>query len=159
MQTFFMYTSATVTLSRLDIPRLRKQRVEAKQMHDLLIGKTFNRWRFHAATRMWEGYENALAAYYNASLFWYAKRGGHNNLLKPIDLSCTPIIWPPWIHDPRVIMSHRASLLRKEYAYYKHFGWSEQYMDSPYYWPAGLRNASLDAQMREYWQNGPSTID
>lgn len=73
----------------------------------------------HPIVRMWVGYESSLYEYLTAHLTALEERGrslnvGHKSFFDRIPLKTEPIK-PWWIsHHHSVIMSHRASLLRKE---------------------------------------------
>lgn len=62
MQTFLPYADFKQSAEVLDKQRLGKQRVEAYQILRALLGIT-NGWIHHPATKMWRGYERALAEY------------------------------------------------------------------------------------------------
>ena len=69
MQTFLPYADFSKTAKCLDYKRLGKQRVEAKQILNILLDRTETKgWRNHPAVLMWVGYENALKIYYNMIL-------------------------------------------------------------------------------------------
>lgn len=133
MQTFLPYADFLETARCLDDRRLGKQRVEAMQILNALTNAT-NRWRRHPAVRMWAGYESALRAYLNCCIEEWVRRGYRNRMaLAPVPASTR---MPRWLGDPRLHDSHRASLLRKDHAYYGRFGWDVD-PAMPYYWPPG----------------------
>ena len=56
MQTFLPDKSFVNSSRILDYRRLGKQRVEARQIYNILIGNTkSNAWRNHPAVLMWRG--------------------------------------------------------------------------------------------------------
>ena len=66
MQTFLPHKSFNESFKVLDYRRLGKQRVEAKQILNVLLDRTTTKgWRNHPIVRMWAGYENALKQYFN----------------------------------------------------------------------------------------------
>ena len=66
MQTFLPYEGFKQSFKILDYRRLGKQRVEARQVLNILRDKTSTKgWRNHPITRMWDGYESALKLYFN----------------------------------------------------------------------------------------------
>lgn len=85
-------------------------------VNDTLITLGFSQ---HAIIKMWIGYESSLRDYLSSHLSVLQSRNGKMTLPTP-DYTYTPpdkIIHPWWItHTPCVMMSHRASLLRKEIA-------------------------------------------
>ncbi len=131
MQTFLPLPSIVKSVRCLDWRRLGKQRVEARQILNALEGKSSG-WRNHPATRMWEGYENALKAYLNVCIIEWQRRG-YNNTMKGEKVSF-PIEMPPWFGDDRFHASHRSNLLRKDSEHYGQFGWTEP-PDLEYVWP------------------------
>ena len=66
MQTFLPHESFKKSLKVLDWRRLGKQRVEAHQVLNVLLGRTETKgWINHPITRMWDGYEQALQLCFN----------------------------------------------------------------------------------------------
>ena len=151
MQTFLPYDDFERTAKCLDYKRLGKQRVEAKQILDIITGKNPNsRWRNHPAVKMWVGFENALGSYMNYMIAEWIKRGYVNNM-EFYDTGELPswhfkyyndmtryvgdiIESPTWLQKNEFHSSHRAALLFKDYDYYKQFNWSER-PRIKYYWP------------------------
>lgn len=136
MQTFLPHPSIKQSLRCLDDKRLGKQRVEAKQILDILQGRSkSDAWKNHPAVLMWKGYEIYLTFYYNFTLYEWARRGHRNLKLEtmPINFS-DEINRPPWFGDLRFHASHRSNLLRKDPDHYGKFGWEES-DDLPYFWP------------------------
>ncbi|KAG6547254.1 hypothetical protein Mapa_011190 [Marchantia paleacea] len=158
LNTFLPYPSLERSIQCLDKRRLGKQRVEAMQILNVISddpppvnrdpstapkavnGAKVKRrgWANAPVVRMWRGYTDALANYYNICLAEWERRGCRNILLQPIEISAdTAPILPPWFGDDAVHASHRSNLLRKEPEHYGQFGWSEP--DSlPYIWPVPL---------------------
>ena len=138
MQTFLPYDNFVRTARVLDDKRLGKQRVEAKQIHNALTGVTGG-WRNHPATRMWEGYEGALAMYgYVICLEWRA-RGFNDTLLPWFGERWPPnhrTHMPPWMGLQVFHKAHRSNLVRKDPEYYRQF-WPSIEDDLPYFWPIG----------------------
>ena len=132
MQTFLPYKDFDRTFSVLDYKRLGKQRVEAKQIIDILEGKAkSNAWKNHPAVRMWKGYVSALKLYYNRCIWEWVKRGYKNNM--PILDIIGRIEFPYWLGDEKFHRSHRSNLLRKDKEYYsKYF---KERDDLEYIWP------------------------
>jgi hypothetical protein len=124
----------------LDYRRLGKQRVEAYQIWKILKklpnknGSVSTAWRNHPAVKMWEGYTCFLAKYCNACIDEWVTRGYKNTMEKlPHCVNPRPPWW--WGHED-VIMSHQASLNRKNPSFY-HFEVSQdKYPD--YVWPTRL---------------------
>lgn len=130
MQTFLPVPSLITSPKILDSKRLGKQRVEAFQILKALRHETKG-WVNHPATRMWAGYEDALAVYMNSCIDEWITRGYNNTMEKVIVESYT---LPPWFGADELHASHRSNLLRKFPEYYSVFGWSEG-PDLPYVWP------------------------
>ena len=148
MQTFLPYKSFTRTAQVLDQKRLGKQRIEAFMILEILEGKK-SVWKNHPAVRMWSGYNNALILYYNIILEEWEKRGFKNNM--PYLKIYSKIIDPPWLSDPRLPLSHRGNLLRKDPEYYSKFGWPEADPACPYFWPVELLTPANQKIMSGYW--------
>lgn len=118
----------------LDSKRLGRQRVEAgiilKAVHGDIKG-----WSNHPAVKMWNGYYNALAEYYNTSIEIWVARGYKNTLEFSDFYDDLTNDDPPWLGDERFHASHRSNLLRKDPEHYGKFGWTEQ-PNLPYFWPS-----------------------
>lgn len=137
MQTFLPYADFGKTAACLDWRRLGKQRVEAMQiwrLHREPVTR-INFWRAHPAVRMWKGYEDALALYYNAIREEWIRRG-YVNRMPRLPALCPEM--PPWMGDERFHRSHQSNLLRKFEEHYAPFfpGVPD---DLPYFWPVLLR--------------------
>ena len=144
MQTFLPYSNFYDSLNCLDVKRLTKQRLEAFQILRLLCDNAYNSkaWVNHPAVKMWKGYENYLAGYYNTSLVVFKERGYKNNLLKhtfakdfqyKFDIDYTPKNAPWFIGNKDFHKSHQSNLLRKDFNWYNKFGWDVP-TDLPYIW-------------------------
>ena len=132
MQTFLPYPSFTKTFKTLDYRRLGKQRVEAKQILNVLLDRTTTRgWRNHPIVRMWEGYEPSLQLYHNLCINEWINQGYNNNM--ELENITEPIVYPHWLGNKSFHSSHRANLLRKDYGYYSKFKWRED-SENPYTW-------------------------
>lgn len=130
MQTFLPYPSLTKSASCLDYRRLGKQRVEATQIHNVIMGKTKG-WIHHPAVKMWTGYPGGLALYTNTIIQEWIDRGYTNNM--PM-LPVFSYELPPWFGDPDFHASHRSNLLRKDPNHYSQFNWTDP-NNLPYVWP------------------------
>lgn len=150
MQTFLPYRDIELSLQCLDKGRLGKQRVEAKQILDLVLGKKTNNWINHPAVRMWIGYEGYLIDYYNKSLEIFADVGGNN--IKLINITNDfEKKEPKWLGDERLHISHRCNLLRKNFKHYFEYFGNTYDVNAPYWWPSGLKNKKNHELMMEYW--------
>jgi len=132
MQTFLPYSSFTKTFRCLDYRRLGKQRVEAYQILNVLLGRTNTKgWRNHPAVKMWRGYENALKLYFNECVDEWKNRGYNNNM--KYEIIDDEVVMPPWLGDEGFHQSHRSNLMRKQPEHYSEH-WSVP-DDLPYVWP------------------------
>ena len=132
MQTFLPYESFEDSASCLDWKRLGKQRVECKQILNILIGtNTLSRWRNHPAVLMWRGFENALMDYTNCMIIEWINRGFNNNMEF---YDSGRLTYPVWLGNKDFHASHRSNLLRKDAIHYGHFNWAEP-NNLPYFWP------------------------
>ncbi|MFA7143534.1 MAG: MSMEG_6728 family protein [Candidatus Dojkabacteria bacterium] len=145
MQTFLPYTDFIKSAKCLDYKRLGKQRVEAKQILNILLNETDKKgWCNHPAVLMWKGYEWALKVYYHTMLQEWEDRGYKNNMsYYPTscwldDYTCEWditdfIVYPSWLTD-EFCSRHRSALLAKDFEYYKKFNWVEE-SKYEYLWP------------------------
>jgi hypothetical protein len=118
VNTFIPYSNFKRIASILDYKRLGKQRVEAKQILNILLKLTKKKgFTKHPIVHMWRNHTDALKYYYNCMVQEWIQRGYKNNmklfkLPKHIEI--------PWFVKCKSInLSHQASLLRKYPAYYK----------------------------------------
>lgn len=148
MQTFMTYVDPPLTAMSLDNKRLGKQRVEGKQIIDLLEGRVHNGWRNHPAVRMWEGYLVFLKNYVNTMIDAWVHRGCENTMEK-YDWE-GPIEIPWWCYDPRSQYSHRANLVRKFPEHYRE-KWPNVFEETPYWWPVELKTKSKQDYLNEFW--------
>lgn len=120
-----------VVAQSLDNKRLGKQRVEAYQILNYLIGKS-NGWSNHPATRMWANYMGALCDYGIAICLEWQNRGFNDSLLyKFIDENTGEHTKPWWVKDSLLHLTHQSNLMRKAPDYYNY-----QVPDNiPYVWP------------------------
>jgi len=142
MQTFLPYKSFEKSAQCLDTKRLGKQRVEAVQILNTLLGFSAG-WRNHPAVKMWCGHEGALLAYTAAVCDEWLTRGYKNTecgvrlasitLIRKTQLRATEAP-PVWLGDRKFHASHRSNLLRKDAEWYGKFKWKEP-ADLPYVWP------------------------
>ena len=152
MQTFLPYSSINKSLEVLDYRRLGKQRVEAKQILNVLLDRTTTTgWRNHPITKMWNGYEPALQLYFNNCVKEWIRRGYKNNM--ELENITDPIIYPHWFGDYEFHSSHRANLLRKDLLFYSQYDWKENPI-TPYTWYDTEKNKWYKQQsgssVREY---------
>lgn len=140
MQTFLPYADFDKSADVLDRQRLGKQRVEVWQLLKALSGETKG-WVNHPATRMWRGYEPALAAYGVAVCRKWIARGYNDTLLDRINQYTTSDVptLPAWFGSQEFHESHKSNLKRK---LPEHYGalWPDVPDDLPYIWPEGKVN-------------------
>jgi hypothetical protein len=134
MQTFLPYADFIDSAYVLDRQRLGKQRVEVKQIFNALEGNSKG-WTNHPATRMWRGFEPALALYGVTMCAMWADRGYVDNLLPFFALRLqVDAHMPPWMGDPDFHRAHQSNLIRKDPVHYGPL-WPEVPDDLPYLWP------------------------
>ena len=132
MQTFLPYSNFRKSFKVLDWRRLGKQRVEAHQVLNVLLGRTETKgWVNHPITRMWKGYEPALQLYFNMCVEEWINRGYNNNM--KLEEITEPIVFPHWLGNDLIHSSHRANLLRKDKEFYSQYMWNED-SSNPYCW-------------------------
>jgi hypothetical protein len=140
MQTFLPYPDFKETAKCLDRQRLGKQRIEAYQLLSLMIDNNKKAWRNHPAFKMWDGYDISLARYGITICNEWIRRGYKDSMKErfidilnsflPYNNQCDP----HWLGDENFHASHRSNLLKKNYEYYKQFGWNEP-DNLEYIWP------------------------
>jgi hypothetical protein len=154
MQTFLPYIDFTRSLKCLDMKRLGKQRVEAKQILDILTGKAKSKaWANHPAVLMWNGHEAWLADYYNRSIDEWISRG-YKNTMPKIEVTNACEYVPEksrfvyfkmiencvWSEQPHFITaefckSHQSNLIRKKPEYYRPIFGNDIPDNLEYIWP------------------------
>lgn len=138
MNTFLPFPDFCSSALVLDNRRLGKQRVECKQILNVLRNGGRG-WANHPAVLQWKGFEGALAEYAMSICLEWRKRGFKDSLYESfhdIWLS-SPIARPPWIGHEPFHESHRSNLLRKDPEFYGRYGWKESSL-LPYIWPSKI---------------------
>lgn len=111
----------------------------------------------HAIVKMWIGYEQSLKEYINAHIDSYCtkkKKNGENCSIKIKKFELPEFILHPWwlVYFDGVVLSHRASLLRKEYYrkesihYFSNPDFTkipDEWKKSGYVWTGSLKNTFL----------------
>ena len=137
MQTFLPYSFFKKSVSCLDYRRLGKQRIEAKQIYNIITGNTKSKaWQNHPAVLMWKGYSLALALYHDCCILEWIKRKYINNMLL-LSPKLSNIKMPPWLGNKEFHLSHRSNLYRKNPEWYGKFGWNVP-PNLPYIWPTKI---------------------
>lgn len=139
MQTFLPYSSFEQTAKCLDYKRLGKQRVEAKQILQCLLGEGSHRWANHPAVKMWKGYEKTLALYgYFMCKEWVNR--GYKDFLggwfweKYISTPHTDNWCPPFMLNEYFLRSHQSNLIRKFPEHYRPIFGDNVPDNLPYIW-------------------------
>lgn len=127
MNTFLPYACFKQSAACLDMRRLGKQRVEVLQ---LLQGSFPN----HPASRMWRGYEHALAVYGTYICAEWQSRGYCDTVFDKLQPYLSTGSMPPWFGAHQFHSDCRANLLRKDAVYYSRYGWLEL-PKKGYSWP------------------------
>lgn len=137
MQTFLPYPDFKESFRALDSKRLGKQRVEAFQILNAIMGRPrkdgrpYKGWLNHPCSVMWKDYVPALQMYYNECVEVWVERGFKNTM--QYEEYVGDIVLPDWIGFEQFHSSHRANLLRKDLTYYSEHNWTEN-PDDPYLW-------------------------
>lgn len=169
----------------LDDRRLGKQRVEAKQLIDLLIkkqnGETKIAWENHPAALMWIGHIDALKIYYNYMVREWISRGFINNMeLYSINEEHTLIrsyidntgkthllptenkgvVFPWWFIWMPFVCSHRAALIRKDTSYFTKFKDNniEYFLKRGYVWPDRIKSDIYSESIYEVIGTGAPAV-
>lgn len=147
MITFLPVADFTQVARLLDNKRLNCQRMEALFILRCVRNVDGRRERFQNAgyVRMWAGYAEALAVYYNTICEEWVSRGFSMGIsvLDPAAIGRTQadVTLPGWLGDERLHATHRAALLCKDPAHYGGHGWAEA-PEVQYLWP--LRAGDAD---------------
>lgn len=141
MQTFLPYPRFDLSAGVLDDRRLGKQRVEAFQILRAITYPGYG-WQHHPAVNMWRPYREALVVYGLTICAEWVRRGKNDTMAARIDAFSDgePIVYPDWLGDDDVHLSHRSNLLRKDGAYRRHF--PHVPANLPYVWPTTRSNPS-----------------
>lgn len=94
-------------------------------------------WYNHPACRMWRGHEDSLRDYATVICLEWKRRGFHDTCLPKIQSLRKPSLMffgPHWLGNKEFHASHRSNLLRKDFAWYSQFGWTEP-TTLEYVWP------------------------
>lgn len=151
MQTFLPTSHFSEAAKILDTKRLGKQRVEASQILDIIEGRADNNWKHHPAVRMWDGYNQCLRFYFNVMVQEWINRG-FKNTMSFMGINGYEYCLPDWLSDPRLPLSHRGNLLRKNPEYYSQFGWTDADPWAPYFWPVPMKTRAKQKIMEDYWE-------
>lgn len=127
MQTFLPYADFKESAKCLDMSRLGKQRVETLQILYALTKGTG--WIHHPVTKMWRNYEPALCEYGFVICDEWISRGYKDTCYGKIQdvldsLSDKTIVYPPWLGDVELHLTHQSNLLRKQPEWYSSYGWT-----------------------------------
>jgi hypothetical protein len=136
MQTFLPYADFAKSMSALDPSRLGNQ--VYREGMTLLRGG----WPNHPASKMWRGYESALARYLWAGVQELKARGrDYSGRPWYEELEAAPKDGPnpPWLGDERIHASHRGVLTHKNPEWY-----SQLWDDAP-------RQPLADGKMNYHW--------
>lgn len=147
VNTFLPYSDFVDTAKSLDYRRLGKQRVEAWQILQALLGNTRG-WVNHPATKMWRGHERALCDYGIAICNEWITRGYQDTMREKFIAIHSELIdtgLPEWLGNYDFHRSHQSNLKRKDAEYYN-FDVED---DLPYLW--------VDATTMKYtWGKRPN---
>jgi hypothetical protein len=158
--TFLIDPDFTTSAKLLDYRRLGKQRLEAKQIVNIL--ENYYEWDLindngnlklvsrvkkqgfnkHTAVMMWWGYVDALKHYYNIIVTEWVRRG-YKNTMQLYDVNLEKIVYPPWLKWNALYYSHRARLCEKNPNFYSFLkgSYPEQYdkYNYTYLWPTKVK--------------------
>jgi hypothetical protein len=146
VNTFITSNSLVECASVLDVKRLGKQRLECKEIINILLGVS-DGWSNHPAAKMWIGYVDALKVYCNHIVREWVFRGYDNNfeIYKFEDESA--VLFPWWFVWAPFQLTHKCSLLRKDPDFYsqkfKLTSQEAEFMELGYIWPSNLTNEQI----------------
>lgn len=120
VNTFLPYADFIQSAKALDYRRLGKQRVEAWQILNALLGNSKG-WTNHPATNMWRGHERSLCEYGIAICDEWIRRGYKDTMRERFiamhsQLPNTGL--PEFIGDLEFHVSHQSNLKRKDADHY-----------------------------------------
>lgn len=173
VNTFITSESLVECAKNLDSMRLGKQRVEAYQIINTIEGA--DGWEHHPVVSMWRGHTDALKIYFNHIVREWIDRGYVNNMklydvdetqacyyetyfdwdtllttVKKPKLTKKSILFPIWFNWEPFILSHKASLLRKNPEFYAVKFIStpslDQFLGRGYIWPSKLPEDWFDIE-------------
>ena len=135
MQSFLPYSDFKKSFSVLDYKRLGKQRVETKQILNVLTGVQKTKgWMNHPAVLMWAGYEDALKLYHDYCIKEWVSRG-YNNSMELFNQS-ENVLMPWWLGNENFHRAMRSRLIEKDKDFYlPKFPDDEGFNDGKYFWP------------------------
>lgn len=140
MQTFLPYADFMQSAKILDKRRCWKQVVEAKQIIDILEGKT-TAWQNHPAVKMWVGHTDALKEYFDAFLMVCVNQHKINTKYVALTQDYTQndfdnIIYPWWLGNEDFHRAMRARLIEKDESFYLPlFPKDKGFNNGKYFWP------------------------
>ncbi len=139
MNSFLPYSDFAQSAKSLDRARLGKQRLEVRQMLNVLkspSGKTG--WLNHPCTQQWKYNHNSLVEYGLAICSEWIARGYKDNqypIIKGMYDKTLTTNLPGWLGREEFHSSHRQTLLSKNFEWYSQFGWCETPVYE-YWWPS-----------------------
>lgn len=144
VNTFLLLADFIESAKLLDDARLFKQAVEALQIINMLLGKTSGgAFANHPAKIQWEGYLDALKAYYNAHLNEVYRRKCRATTMKFMVIVRGYKV--PWFVNCTLFHNtHRASLFYKNPHYYSKLVFPEEFKQHGYFWPSHLEKKGID---------------
>ena len=135
MQTFLPYSDFALSVKQLDNKRLGKQRVEAKQILNVIEGKTTS-WANHPAVKMWVGYRDALCYYHDCCIIEWVSRGFKNTMLLREVTQPSVDMLPWWVGNEEFHRAMRARLIEKDEEFYlPKFPLDKGFNGGKYFWP------------------------
>jgi hypothetical protein len=165
VNTFVTAPTVEECASNLDNKRLGKQRVEAKQIIDILESNKVQGFSNHPIVGQWRGFTQALKVYYNAMFDEWAERGFKNEKLSRYQIVQDPklshlvkdpneivVMFPAWFFSPIMHLTHKCDLYRKKPEFYGQkftFSTAEQeYLKRGYIWTSRLDQKQIDTLLK-----------
>jgi hypothetical protein len=136
MQTFLPYADFIKSAKVLDKKRCWKQVVEAKQIIEILEGKS-SKWENHPAVKMWEGHTLALKMYFDEFLWQCIHIHGINTKYDYLTNNIEFVILKPWwLGNEDFHRAMRSRLIEKDREFYLSlFTNDEGFNGGKYFWP------------------------
>jgi len=144
MQTFVVCKDLKASAKILDNKRLGKQRVEAIQLANSILGLSVGKgWKNHPATKMWKNYAPFLIKHYLKSIIdEWVERGFKNTKCQEhfdrlsLLVENEDVVEPNWFTSD-FFDSHKSNLMRKNRDHYSKFFDIRDDLD--YIWPGNYK--------------------
>lgn len=164
VMTFVTCSDPKLIAKHLNKLNLGKQRVEAKQILDILEKNHIPNRINHPIVKAWRGYEEGLKYYINCMIDEFEARGCKNNMVR-YTFSTPTVVLPWWFGWDRLHQSHRFMLSVKNPWHYgpifvNELSFSPEYKLHGYIWPHNIVDIrQLNSPLSEIAAEQPEYIE